>query len=147
MAVQKSFARKSKKGVRKCTHCHGENHVIETCFKLHGYTKWHPKGKTSSPVAPEPKAEGSTSRSNLATTSAFIAKSGISNSTYSLPLFTGNSAWLIDSGAIDDMTCDHYVFSNLSSSCSKSIITNANGVSSPICRCWHCVLVTIFIPN
>ncbi|KAK2397379.1 hypothetical protein QL285_058958 [Trifolium repens] len=37
-----------KKGVRKCTHCNGDNHVVEACFKLHGYPDWHPKGKTTS---------------------------------------------------------------------------------------------------
>lgn len=104
MTVQKSSARDSIKGAHKFTHCNGDNHVIETCFKLLGYPEWHPKGKTSSPVAPNPKAESSTSRSNLATTSGFVAKSGISNSTQSLPLFTGNSSWIIDSGAIDIMT-------------------------------------------
>lgn len=95
MTVQKSSARDSIKGAHKFTHCNGDNHVIETCFKLLGYPEWHPKGKTSSPVAPNPKAESSTSRSNLATTSGFVAKSGISNSTQSLPLFTGNSSWII----------------------------------------------------
>ncbi|XP_058214113.1 uncharacterized protein LOC131325723 [Rhododendron vialii] len=75
MSVRKSVSHDSKKGVRKRTHCNGDNHVIETCFKLHGNPEWHPKGKTSSPVAPNPKAESSTSKSNLATTSGFVAKS------------------------------------------------------------------------
>lgn len=132
MAARRSFFHDSKKGVRKCTHCNGDNHVIDTCFKLHGYPEWHPKGKTSSPVSSYSKAGGSISKSNLVTTSGFIAKSGISNSAQSLPLVTGNSAWIIDSGATDNMTCDRQMFSNLSSSCSKSVITNANGVSSPI---------------
>ncbi|KAG5543252.1 hypothetical protein RHGRI_016105 [Rhododendron griersonianum] len=56
MSVRKSVSRDSKKGVRKCTHCNGDNHFIETCFKLHGYPEWHPKGKTSSPVALNPKS-------------------------------------------------------------------------------------------
>ena len=36
-----------KKGIHKCTHCSGDNHVMETCFKPHGYPDWHPKGKTT----------------------------------------------------------------------------------------------------
>ncbi|RZC19439.1 Retrovirus-related Pol polyprotein from transposon RE2 [Glycine soja] len=38
----------SKKGICKCTHYNGDNRVMETCFKLHGYPNWHPKGKTTS---------------------------------------------------------------------------------------------------
>ena len=38
MSIRKSSARPDpKKGVRKCTHCIGDNHVIDSCFKLHGY--------------------------------------------------------------------------------------------------------------
>ena len=34
-----------KKGVRKYTHCNSDNNMVNTCFKLHGYPCWHPKGK------------------------------------------------------------------------------------------------------
>ena len=43
-----------------------------------------------------------------------------------------NSAWIIDSGATNNMTYDRCAFSNLSFSFPKLVITNANGVSSPI---------------
>ena len=34
MAARKSFARSdSRKGVRKCTHCNGDDHVVDECFK------------------------------------------------------------------------------------------------------------------
>ncbi|KAL5713007.1 Beta-galactosidase 8 [Ranunculus cassubicifolius] len=56
----------SKKGIRKCTHCNGDNHVVDTCFKLHGYPDWHPKSKKVSPMG---------SASNLVNASGFIAKS------------------------------------------------------------------------
>ncbi|KAH7857197.1 hypothetical protein Vadar_010129 [Vaccinium darrowii] len=95
MVVRKSFARDSKKGVRRCSHCNGDNHVIETCFKLHGYPEWHPKGKTSSPVAPSPKADGATCKSNLATTSAFVAKSADSVD-YEAAIHYSNSADSVD---------------------------------------------------
>lgn len=84
-----------------------------------------------SPVASNLKAEGSASKSNLAIASTFVARSGISNSTQKYFFsFTGDSNWIIDSGASNNMTCDHYVFSDLSPGCSKSVITNANGVFS-----------------
>ena len=56
----------------------------------------------------------------------------MSNSAIKLSYFTGNSDWIIDSGATDHMTCDRYRFSHLSSKSSKITITNANGVSSPV---------------
>ena len=133
MAIRKSSAHPDpKKGVRKCTHCNGDNHVIDTCFKLHGYPDWHPKGKMVSPKPYNLTAEGSVPKSHLVTASGFVAKSGMTNSAITLPFFTGQSAWIIDTGATDHMTYDKKRFSHLSSSCPTSIITNANGVSSPV---------------
>nr|CAD1835381.1 unnamed protein product [Ananas comosus var. bracteatus] len=59
----------SKKGIRKCTYCNGDNHLVETCFKLHGYPEWHPKGKSGSKIE--------SSKNNLAPTTAagLMAKS------------------------------------------------------------------------
>ncbi|KAG5524564.1 hypothetical protein RHGRI_031284 [Rhododendron griersonianum] len=28
---------------KKCTHCNGTGHMVDTCFRLHGYPEWHPK--------------------------------------------------------------------------------------------------------
>ena len=47
MGTSFTIKKYSKKGIRKCTHYNGDNHVVETCFKLHGYPDWHPKGKTT----------------------------------------------------------------------------------------------------
>ncbi|XP_073221085.1 uncharacterized protein [Cicer arietinum] len=46
------------------------NHVMETCFKLHGYPEWHPKGKTTS----NNKIE--TSKVHLSIVIGFVTKSG-----------------------------------------------------------------------
>lgn len=63
MAIRKSSARPDpKKDVRKCTHYNGDNHVIDTCFKLHGYLDWHPKGKM---VSPRPHDRGFRSQEPL----------------------------------------------------------------------------------
>nr|XP_027186833.1 uncharacterized protein LOC113784769 [Cicer arietinum] len=59
-----------KKEIRKCNHCNGDNHVMETCFKLHGYPEWHPKGKITS----NNKIE--TSKAHLSTAAGFVTKSG-----------------------------------------------------------------------
>ncbi|CAJ2664176.1 unnamed protein product [Trifolium pratense] len=58
-----------KKGVRKCTHCNGDNHFIEGCFKLHGYPDWHPKGKSTS----NNKAENI--KGHVSTATGFVTKS------------------------------------------------------------------------
>ena len=62
MAMKKPF--NSKKENRKCTHCNGSNHTMDTCFKLHGYPEWHPKGK-----------KGQTLNSNTTTATGFVVKS------------------------------------------------------------------------
>ena len=69
----------SKKGICKCTHCNRDNHVVETCFKLHGYPDWHPKGKTT----PNTKVDA-TSKSHISIAAGFLTKSGISNSVLNL---------------------------------------------------------------
>ena len=133
MAIRKSSACPDpKKGVHKCTHCNGDNHVIDTCFKLHGYLDWHSKGKTVSPMPHNPTTEGSVPKSHLVTASGFAAKLGMTNSAINLPFFTGHSTWIIDTGSTDHMTYEKKRFSHLSSSYPKSVITNANGVSSPV---------------
>ena len=117
----------SKKGIHKCTHCNGDYHVMETCFKLHGYPDWHPKGKNT----PNTKVD-TTSMSHISTAAGFVTKSGISNSSLNLSVVTRGSNWIIDSGATYHMTCDPYKFTSFSPDCSKIVIINANGVLSPI---------------
>ncbi|KAK0595622.1 hypothetical protein LWI29_008434 [Acer saccharum] len=73
-----------------------------------------------------------TKKNESTTLSGLATKSGMSNSAIEFSYFTGNSDWIIDSGATDHMTCDRYRFSHLSSKSSKITITNANGVSSPV---------------
>ena len=112
----------SKKGIRKCTHCNGDNHVVETCFKLHGYPDWHPKGKTT----PNTKVDA-TSKSHISTAAGFVTKLGISNSALNLSVVTRGSEWIIDLGATDDMTCDPHKFTSFSPNCSKTFIITPYG--------------------
>ncbi|WVZ25126.1 hypothetical protein V8G54_003670 [Vigna mungo] len=72
------------------------------------------------------------SKSYISTAVEFVTKSGLSNSAINLSVVTKGSNWIIDSGATDHMTCDPHIFISFSSNCSKSVIINANGVSSPI---------------
>lgn len=33
---------------RKCTHCKSTDHIVDTCFQIHGHLDWHPKAKKTS---------------------------------------------------------------------------------------------------
>ena len=80
---------------------------METCFKLHGFPYWHPKGETT----PNTKVEA-TPKSHSSTAARFVAKSGISNSALNLSIVTRGSDWIINSGVTDHMTCDPHKFTN-----------------------------------
>ncbi|KAJ8644703.1 hypothetical protein MRB53_006451 [Persea americana] len=120
MAARRSSTwQDTKKGIRKCTHCNGDNHVVDTCFKLHGYPDWHPKGKRNSSLQP-------TSATGL------VAQTGMTNTALSSSICTSTSDWIIDTSANDHMTCDSSRFSHLFPPHSTIAITNANGVSSSV---------------
>ena len=107
----------SKKGICKCTHYNGDNRVMETCFKLHGYPNWHPKGKTTSNTKVD-----ATSKSHISTAVGFVTKSDISNSALNIFVVTRGSEWIIDSSTTNHMTCDPHKFTNFSLNCSKTFI-------------------------
>ncbi|XP_058196889.1 uncharacterized protein LOC131312891 [Rhododendron vialii] len=71
--VMASWKMPSSKKDRKCTHCNGIGHTVDTCFQLHGYPDWHPKGKTASYVSSNAKELDP--KGNLAITPGFTAKS------------------------------------------------------------------------
>ena len=48
----------------------------------------------------------------------------------SFSVTTKGSDWIIDTGAINHMTCDRNMFTQISSNSYVSVIVNANGVSS-----------------
>ncbi|KAJ1399003.1 Retrovirus-related Pol polyprotein from transposon TNT 1-94 [Sesbania bispinosa] len=66
MAMKRSV--NSKKGSRKCTHCNGTNHTVDTCFKIHSYPEWHTKGKKEKVL-----------KDNSTTAAGFVAKSEVQN--------------------------------------------------------------------
>jgi hypothetical protein len=50
----------------------------KTCFELHGYPNWHPKGKSTSNNKEE------NIKGHVSTAAYFVTKSGISNSAINL---------------------------------------------------------------
>jgi len=89
----------SKKAIRKCAHCNGTNHIVDTCFKLHDYPKRHSKGK---------KVESPKDNSLNAT--GFVAKSGTFQPICGFSVVTKSSDWIIDTGVTNHMTCDKNMF-------------------------------------
>ncbi|XP_048230024.1 uncharacterized protein LOC125370098 isoform X2 [Ricinus communis] len=69
----------SSKKDRKCTHCNGTGHTIETCFRLHGYPDWHPKSKKAPQASSNNQKENTNPKVNLATSYEFAAQSGPSH--------------------------------------------------------------------
>ncbi|KAI5440646.1 hypothetical protein KIW84_010213 [Lathyrus oleraceus] len=56
-----------KKEICRRNHYNGDNHVMETCFKLHVYPEWHPKRKTTLNIRKQ--------QAHLSTIVGFITKS------------------------------------------------------------------------
>ena len=84
-ALRQIAKKPSKKGTHNCTHCNGDNHVIENCFKLHGYPDWQPKSKSMLSA----KSESQTNTTSP--TAGFVAKSTISSSALNLSVVTRSS--------------------------------------------------------
>lgn len=64
---------------RKCTECFGTNHTKDTCFRIHGYPEWHPKGKKTHQDSSSNQDKNANPKVNIATGSEFAAQSGSSH--------------------------------------------------------------------
>nr|KYP75554.1 Putative transposon Ty5-1 protein YCL075W [Cajanus cajan] len=71
-------------------------------------------------------------KSHTFISTGFVTKLGLSNFALNISIVTRGSDWIIDTCATNHMTCDPHIFTNFSLGSSKTIIINANGVSSPI---------------
>lgn len=56
----------------------------------------------------------------------------MTNFALSLPIFTSHSDWIIVTGDTNQMTRDTINLAIYPQDCSRSVIINANGVSSPV---------------
>ena len=128
------------KPVFKCTHCGGSKHTREHCYELVGFPSWwdHSKNKRSGHKAlqasatPETPPISGNKSTEHASASVSLAASGITGYALNVSSTSPTSdVWIIDSGASDHMTCDSNKISSLSPS-SQSVVSNANGSSSPV---------------
>uniref|UniRef100_A0A803MDU7 Retrovirus-related Pol polyprotein from transposon TNT 1-94-like beta-barrel domain-containing protein n=1 Tax=Chenopodium quinoa TaxID=63459 RepID=A0A803MDU7_CHEQI len=118
---------------RKCDHCKGKGHTIDSCFELHGNPEWYNTLKASKPAGLEngTSAISGVDSDMLSLICQEVMKTmkGKQNSkgagmscanfagtdTYSLncSVNTGSSClWIIDSGACDHMIYDRSLFVN-----------------------------------
>ncbi|KAI5324530.1 hypothetical protein L3X38_033603 [Prunus dulcis] len=128
------------KPVFKCTHCGGSKHTREHCYELDGFPSWwdHSKNKRNGHKAlqafatPEtPPVSGNKSNEHTSA-SASMATSGTTGYALNVSSTSPTSnVWIIDLGASDHMTCDSNKITSLSPS-SQSVVSNANGSSSPV---------------
>ena len=119
----------------KCSHCGGNKHTSETCFKLHGYPDWwtdfQARKRRDTTGSNPSKAAVATAEPHL----SLIPKSS-SHTTEGNVLICSNhdddsNAWILDSGATDHMTFDAADFSKRSTP-RRSSIANANGGLSAV---------------
>ena len=120
----------------KCTHCDQTGHIKSRCYELMGYPEWwdHSRDsqkqnskKASTAIIVETKTEDDSGEKS----SALAATTGNGGKVLNISTPVSNSAWIIDSSAMDHMTFDSRQVSPLKSSSQNSVST-ANGTSIPI---------------
>lgn len=107
-------------------------HEVDKCFKFMVIPIGFQRVRQHLPCLPTFQTEGSSSRGNLVTTVGFVTKSGMANFALSLPILTSHSDWIIVTGDTNQMTRDTINLAIYPQDCSRSVIINANGVSSPV---------------
>ncbi|XP_021829064.1 uncharacterized protein LOC110769409 [Prunus avium] len=120
----------------KCTHCGGSKHTRARCYELIGYTDWWDHSKaprrnksnslhTSSvtdPVSPAASPAPAPASTSVAT---------LGTQCYVLHSSSKKHTWVIDTVATDHMTFDPgQIISHTPPS--QSVVSNANGTSSPV---------------
>ena len=120
----------------KCTHYDQTGHTKSRCYELVGYLEWsdHSRDsrkqnskKASTAAIVETKTEDDSGEKF----SALAATAGNGGKVLNISTPVSNSAWIIDSGAMDHMKFDSRQVSPLKSSSQNSVST-ANGTSIPI---------------
>ena len=120
----------------KCTHCDQTGHTKSQCYELVGYLDWwdhsrdsrkqnYKKASTATIVETKTEDDSGEKSSALAATTCNDGK------VLNISTPVSNSAWIIDSGAMDHMTFDSRQVSPLKSS-SQNYVSTANGTSIPI---------------
>ncbi|KAI5390562.1 hypothetical protein KIW84_075750 [Lathyrus oleraceus] len=119
----------------KCSHCRGNKHTSETCFKLHGYPDWWTdfqarKRRDTTDRNPRKDAVASV-EPHL----SLIPKSSSHTTEGNVLIFSNHdddsNAWILDSGATNHMTFDAADFSERSTP-RRSSIANVNGGLSAV---------------
>ena len=120
----------------KCTHCDQTGHTKSRCYELMGYSEWwdhrrDSRKKNSKKASTAAIVETKTEDDSGEKSSALAAIVGNGGKVLNISTPVPNSAWIIDSSAIDHMTFDSRQVSPLKSSSQHSVST-ANGTSIPI---------------
>ncbi|XP_068302662.1 uncharacterized protein [Pyrus communis] len=116
----------------KCLYCGMMRHSKSPCFELIGYPKnWD---KTCDPCFNKPQASIAETNDDLedvaSKTSALIVAASIDGKALNFSNYVMNNMWIIDSGAIEHITCDSRHVSSLKNSTDIEVNV-ANGDAAP----------------
>ena len=105
----------------KCTHCDQTGHTKSRCYELVGYSEWwdHSRDslkKNSKKASTNAIVETKTEDDSGENSSALAAAAGNGGKVLNISTLVSNSAWIIDSGAMDHMTFDSRQVSPIKSS-------------------------------
>ncbi|XP_068649009.1 uncharacterized protein [Aristolochia californica] len=114
---------------RLCTYCGGQNHHVDSCWKLHGKPDWVTDNPDS--VNVEKKEDKTDSHSGNSSTppgptATITIASGMLSST-STP-----SSWIIDSRAFDHLSGNKHMLHSLSPCLPHKLVTIANGSQTTV---------------
>ena len=120
----------------KCTHCDQTSHTKSRCYELVGYPKWwdhsrDSRKKNSKKASIAAIVETKTEDDSGEKSSALAVTTSKGGKVLNISTPVSNSAWIIDSGAMDHMTFDSRQVLPLKSSSQNSVSTT-NGTSIPI---------------
>ena len=126
---------------RQCSHCHGTNHAVETCWVLYPHLKpkkqsYQHKAKAAAMcLVQEPDFHGVIGQDHStisgATPSASIVGRSKIGMAPKISTFVGDDTWIVDSGASDHKTYNQSYFTEFSSPPVSHVI-NVNGESYPV---------------
>ncbi|KAK4477898.1 hypothetical protein RD792_017163 [Penstemon davidsonii] len=119
-----------------CSHCGETGHSKQKCYEIIGYSDWwdfskKPRKNITGRAAVAIQGDARSTQEEKSHPTANVAQPGSFGKANVFSVTSGNSTWIIDTGASDHMVKNSNILQTIHSS-SQSIISTANGTTSPI---------------